>query len=526
MNKNTTTKSAEATKFETELAAIKATRKQLKDKFKTDVDKLFADYRVDVKKLREKKAALFDARKAEVAAAKKAKVIDATGLVVAPGFIDPHSHVNTGLAKEKTKDGKGYLRMGVTTVLCGVCGSSPIPLSKQADVLTENGSGLNVGYFVGLGSVRKHIIGSKNRKPTDAELVKMKALVREGMEWGAFGVSSGLIYTPGLYAKTPEILELTKVAAEFGGIYTTHMRSEGAEIREGLAEALKVGRETGADVNISHIKCAGKAVHGASVEVIATIEEAQKAGVHVTADQYPYDASSTSLSATLLPAWARQDLKGRNKIFDDPEKLAKVKESLSKKFETNDGGKNLVISPSTKDKEIAGKSVAEIAEQWGMTPVDATIKIFRKSSPSVVNHSMCEEDIRNFMVQPWVMTGTDGNSGGGHPRSRGTYAKKIRKYVNEEHLLKLGDMIRRSTGLVADTYGISKRGYLKKDYWADVIVFDPVNVKDNNTFEKPTKYSTGFRAVIVNGEMAVENDQETGALAGVILKRDNSAKVR
>jgi len=459
--------------------------------------------------------------------AKKAEVIDATGLVVAPGFIDPHSHVNTGLAKEKSKDGKGYLRMGVTTVLCGVCGSSPIPVSKQANTLTENGTGLNVGYFVGLGSVRKKILGSENRKPTDAELVKMKALVREGMEWGAFGVSAGLIYTPGIYAKTDELIALTAEAAPFGGIYTTHMRAEGAEILEALDETLEIGKATGADLNISHIKCAGKAAHGLSTEVISRIEKAQKEGVHITADQYPYDASSTSLSATLLPTWARVGTAERNRMFDDPDTLAIVKASIKKKIEkSGNNGANLVISPNSTDKSIKGKSIAQLAEEWGMAPEDVVIKIFRTSGPSVTNHSMCEEDIRNYMVKPWVMTGTDGNASGNHPRSRGTFTKKIRKYVNEEHLLTLGEMIRRSTGLVADTYGIAGRGYIKEGYFADIIVFDPVNVKDNNSFEKPTRYSTGFRAVYVNGEAAVINDEATGALAGVIIKRDNSAKVR
>jgi len=462
----------------------------------------------------------------EAKAAKKAKVMDAAGLVVAPGFIDPHSHVNAGLAKTKTKEGKGYLRMGVTTVLCGVCGSSPVPVSGQADILSEKGSGLNVGYFVGLGSVRKKVLGSSNRVPSDDELVKMKSLVREGMEWGAFGVSSGLIYVPGMYAKTDELIELTAVASEYGGIYTSHMRNEGEKIRDGVAEALKIGRETGADVNISHIKCAGKAVHGASSEIIAAIEDAQKSGMHITADQYPYKASSTTLSATVLPAWARQDKKGRNEIFDDPQKFAKVKKYLEKKIGSYDRGDRIVIAPTTKDKSLAGKSLSQIAKEWDMTTVDAVVKIFRTSSPSVINYSMCEEDIRNFMVQPWVMTGTDGNATGGHPRSRGTYARKIRKYVFEEHIITLLEMIRRSTGLVADTYGIANRGYLKKGYWADVIVFDPAAVRDNNSFEKPLEYSTGFRAVFVNGQLAVDSDVATGALAGMIVKRDNSAKVR
>ena len=458
--------------------------------------------------------------------ARKSEVIDATGLVVAPGFIDPHSHVNNGLSKEKTKYGKGYLRMGVTTVLCGVCGTSPIPLSGQADKLTEKGSGLNVGYFVGLGSVRKTVIGAEDREPSPAELERMKSLVRDGMEWGAFGVSSGLIYNPGIFAKTEELIALTEVASRYGGIYTTHMRSEAENILEAVDEALEVGRKTGADVNISHIKCMGSKTIGLSSEVISRIEKARAAGMNVTADQYPYSASSTTLKSTVIPAWARGNTEKLNRLFNDPDTLEIIKTAIRKKLATANGGANFVISPIDKHEDIKNKSITCIAAEWGVSPEDAIIRILRRSSPKIVNHSMREEDIRDFMVQPWVMTGTDGNETKTHPRSRGSYAKKIRKYVNEEHLISLKDMIRRSTGLVADTYGIPKRGYIKEGYWADIIVFDAAGVRDNANFEGASGYATGFRAVIVNGTPSVVNDECTGALAGRIIKMDNASKVR
>lgn len=465
-------------------------------------------------------------KRGERKAARKAQVIDAGGLVVAPGFIDPHSHINSDLVKAKYKNGEGYLTMGVTTVLCGVCGGSPVPLSQQAKTLEKQGTGLNVGYFIGLGSVRRKVLGTQQRVPTAEELEVMKSYVHEAMEWGAFGVSSGLIYTPGLFAKTDELIELTKVATPYRGIYTTHMRSEGENIDEALEEALTVGAAAGVDVNISHIKCAGEAVHGHSTAVIERIERAQAEGMHVTADQYAYGASSTSLKATVLPGWAAaQSREALNRMFDDPDTLEMIKKELDRNITYYENGETIIFPATSSVKELRGKSLAEAARMWNMTPVDAAVKLFRTGSPSVIKHSMAEEDIRNFMSREWTMTCTDGSIGG-HPRSFGSFTRKIAKYVREDHLLTLGEAIRRCTGLVADTYGIADRGYIRKGAYADIVVFDADKVKDNATYTEPRLTSTGFRMVMVNGRVAVDNDTVTGELAGVIVKMDNSAKVR
>lgn len=458
--------------------------------------------------------------------AKKSQVIDASGMAVCPGFIDPHSHLNTSLAKESKKEGKGYLRMGVTTVLCGMCGSSPVPISKQADVISRQGAGPNIGYFIGLGSVRRKVIGKEDRMPTPFELEQMKNHVRDAMEWGAFGVSSGLIYIPGIFSRTDELIELAKVAAPYHGTYTTHMRNETANVCKALEEAIRIGKEAGVNVNISHIKCAGTLAHGLSEKMISMIESAQREGLHITADQYPYTASSTSLKATVLPRWAAAASRARFlAMLDDKDTLEMIKNHIRKKMIPSNFGANYHISPSSPMKDLRGKSIADIASEWHMEPVDAIVEIFRRGAPSIVNHSMSEEDVRNFMSRPWVMTCTDGSSGGSHPRSRGTFARKIRKYVNEEHVISLSDAVRRCTGLVADTYGIAQRGYLREGYYADITVFDPMNVTDNSTYEKPLAYATGFRAVLVNGKIAVLNDETTGATAGRVIKMDNSAKV-
>lgn len=450
------------------------------------------------------------------------KVIDATGMVVCPGFIDPHSHVNANMVKEQYKHNKGYLCMGVTTVLCGVCGGGPVPISKQADKLQEQGFGTNIGYFLGLGSVRKKVIGNADRVPTAEELEKMKKMVKTAMEWGAFGVSSGLIYTPGCFAKTDELIELTKVAAPYGGIYTTHMRNEGNNVLQSLDEALKIGNEAGVAVNISHMKCTTK-MKGHSDLMMAKMDSARRAGMRLTGDQYPFTASSTSLTASVLPKWASAaGRKGYLRMFKNEDTLAMIKKTVKSKIGPSKGT-NMLFSNYCKDEAIRGLTLAEIAEKWNMDATDAAIEVLRRSAPSVVKFIIDEGDLRNIMKQPWTMTGTDG-SVGGHPRSFSTYTLKIRKFVLEEKIITLDEMIRRSTGMVAETYGIPKRGFIREGYYADVLVFNPYDLKDNADYKNPRELSTGFKAVIVNGEVAVDESRPTEALAGMIVKMDNSYK--
>ena len=461
---------------------------------------------------------------ADIPESKADNVIDAKGEVVAPGFIDPHSHINRNMKKPETKENEGYLTMGVTTVLCGMCGGSPVPISQEVELLESQGFGTNIGYFIGLGSVRKKVMGNDNRKPTAEEMARMKEYVREAMRDGAFGVTTGLIYTPGCFADTEEIIEITREIAPFKGIYSTHMRNEGTKILTAIDEAARICKETGVDLNISHLKCGGKS-KGNAAGVVAKINELQASGLHVTADQYPYTASSTSLSATVLPKWAvAAGAKRFRKMIKNADTLDILRKAVAKNVK-GEAASNIIISPLCKDDEIKGRSLAELAEVWNVTPEDAAIECLRRSWPSSVKHSFREEDLRYFMKQPFVMTCTDGSIGG-HPRAYGSFTRKLKTYVCEEKVITMGEMIRRSTGLVADTYGIAKRGYLRKGYWADIIVFDPETVTDNATYEEPQKLSTGFTMVMVNGQIAVSNDIPNGTLSGKVIKMDNSAKVR
>ncbi len=452
------------------------------------------------------------------------KVIKAKGMVVCPGFIDPHSHVNSNMVKEETKYNKGYLCMGVTTVLCGMCGGSPVPISKQARTLTKQGFGTNVGYFIGLGSVRRKVVGRQDRIPSPEELEKMKSLVKDAMDWGAFGVSSGLIYTPGCFARTEELIELTKVIAPYQGIYTTHMRNEGNDILKSIEETARIGREAGVQINISHLKSTGK-MKGHSEEVVAAIEALRASGMRVTADQYPYTASSTSLTASILPKWAATvGRKGYLRMFDDPDTLQMIKATVKKKI-GNGAGSNMLFSNYCKDTGIRGLTLQQIAEKWNMDATDAAIEILRRSAPSVVKFTMDESDMVRYMSQEWVMTCTDGSIGG-HPRSFSTYTHKVRKFVLEDKVLTLGEMIRRSSGLVAETYGIPYRGFIREGYFADILVFRPEDLRDNADYVNPRELATGYRAVIVNGQIAVEDSRPTEALAGQIVKMDNSFKAK
>ena len=461
---------------------------------------------------------------ADIPESKADNVIDATGNIVAPGFIDPHSHINRNMKKPETKENEGYLAMGVTTVLCGLCGGGPVPISEEVDLLESQGFGTNIGYFLGLGSVRKKVMGNDNRKPTAAELARMKEYVREAMRDGAFGVTTGLIYTPGCFADTEELIELTREIAPFKGIYSTHMRSEGTNILKAIDEAVRICTEAGVDLNISHLKVGGKS-KGNAAGVVARIHEAQAAGLHVTGDQYPYTASSTSLSATVLPKWVTAaGAKRFRQMIKNADTLNIIRKAVAKSLGSS-AGENIQISALAKDDEIKGRTIADLAESWNVTPEDATIECLRRCWPSSVKNSFLEEDVRYFMKQPFVMTCTDGSISG-HPRAFGTYARKLKTYVKEEKVISMDDMIRRSTGLVADTYGIAKRGYLRKGYFADIIVFDPETVSDHATFDEPDRLSTGFTMVMVNGKIAISNDIPNGTLSGKVIKMDNSAKVR
>jgi N-acyl-D-aspartate/D-glutamate deacylase/Tol biopolymer transport system component/acetyl esterase/lipase len=452
------------------------------------------------------------------------RVIDATGLIVAPGFIDPHTHADDDLFDPKRAANLPYLTQGVTTVFIGNDGRSRIPLGKALDQLQSQGVGTNVSSFVGHGSVRQSVMGMSDAVPAPEQLEKMKSLVRQGIDDGALGLSTGLYYAPGSYARTEEVIELAKVASERGGVYDTHQRDESSYtigLLASIEEIIRIGREAKIPVHISHIKALGADVWGQSGKAIEIINRARAEGVNVTANQYPYVASGTGLSASLLPRWAeaggRQELLKR---IDDsairPKLIAEMERNLKRR-----GGANslLILSTSGRDADhsLIGKRLDEIARSRGKSPVETALEIIKTGGAGVASFNMTESDIENFMRQPWVMTGSDGS--GGHPRKYGSYPRKIREYVFNRHVITLPRMIQASSLQVAETFYLKDRGKLSPGYYADVIVFDEKTIADRSTYDSPEVFAEGVKYVIVNGKVAIDGGKHTGALAGRTLRK-------
>ncbi|MGE0884545.1 MAG: prolyl oligopeptidase family serine peptidase [Blastocatellales bacterium] len=448
------------------------------------------------------------------------RVIDAAGLIVAPGFIDPHTHADEDLFDPKRNANLAFLTQGVTTVFIGSDGRSRIPLGKALQQLQTQGIGTNVASFVGHNAVRQAVMGSVDAAPTAEQLEKMKALVRQGMIEGAIGLSTGLYYAPGSYSKTEEVIELAKIAAEFGGVYDTHQRDESSYtigLLGSIEEVIRIGREARIPVHISHIKALGADVWGKSGEAIALINRARAEGVNVTANQYPYIASGTGLSAALLPRWAeaggRQEMLKR---IDDPA----IRPKLIAEMEVNlkrRGGANSLLIRGGADRNLVGKRLDEIARARGKSPVETALEIIKAGNAGVTSFNMTEADIENFMGQPWVMTGSDGS--GGHPRKWGTYPRKIREYVLNRKIISMERMIQASSSQVAETFHLRNRGKLAEGWFADVVVFDPKTIADRSTYDQPELQAEGLRFIFVNGKLSVENSKYNGALAGRTLRK-------
>jgi N-acyl-D-aspartate/D-glutamate deacylase/dipeptidyl aminopeptidase/acylaminoacyl peptidase len=449
-----------------------------------------------------------------------ARVIDATGLIVAPGFIDPHTHADEDLFDPKRAANLPYLLQGVTTVFIGNDGRSRIPLGKALEQLQSQGVGVNVASFVGHGAVRQAVMGMIDAAPTAEQLEKMRSLVRQGMEDGALGLSTGLYYAPGSYAKTEEVIELAKVAAERGGVYDTHQRDESSYtigLLASIEEVIRIGREAKIPVHISHIKALGADVWGQSAKAIENINRARAEGVNVTANQYPYIASGTGLSAALLPRWAeaggRQELLKR---IDDsairPKLITEMEQNLKRR-----GGANSLLIRGGADRSLVGKRLDEIAKSRGKSAVETALEIIKTGNAGVTSFNMTESDIESFMKQPWVMTGSDGS--GGHPRKYGTYPRKIREYVLNRRVITLPRMIQASSLQVAETFNLKDRGKLSHGYFADVIVFDEKTIADRSTYENPEVFAEGMKYVIVNGKLAVDGGKYTEVMAGRALRK-------
>jgi N-acyl-D-amino-acid deacylase len=456
---------------------------------------------------------------------KARRVIDAHGLMVAPGFIDPHTHTFEDLSNPATRRNDAYLMQGVTTVATGNDGSSPLQIADALRKWAQQGIGTNAALFIGQGSVRSAVMGMSDTKPTPEQMDSMKALVDRGMKDGAIGMSTGLYYAPGSYSSTEEVIALAKVAAADGGIYDTHMRDESTYnigLLASVQETIRIGREAHIPVMISHIKALGRDVWGQSTQVIALVDEARAAGVQVTASQYPYDASGTSVEAALIPRWA--EVGGSAALLQrigDPAVRPRLMAEMQKNLDRRGGPESLLMTASP-DKEFTGKTLAKIAQERGVSPIEAALTIIQKGGADVASFNMKQTDIKNFMRQDWVMTCSDGSPG--HPRKYGTFPEKLRKYVFDEHVITLPFAIRSSTSLPAETLGLKDRGLLKAGYFADVVVFDPNTIRARSTYEQPKLLATGVVYLLVNGQLAIDGGELTDAHAGRPLPHGSPAK--
>ena len=448
------------------------------------------------------------------------RVIDAHGLIVAPGFIDPHTHTFDDLTSTQRHSNIAYLMQGVTTVVTGNDGSSPLPIGAALRKWDQQGIGTNAALLVGMCSVRRQVMGMADTAPSAAQLEQMKRFVKQGMDDGAFGMSAGLFYAPCSFAATEEVIELAKVAAEEHGYYDTHMRDESSYsigLLGSIRETIRIGREAKLPVHISHIKALGTDVWGQSTEAIKIIREAESQGIEVTADQYPYNASGTSLVPALVPRWAEAG--GRDQMlkrFDDASTRPRLLAEMEQNLKRRGGAKSLLITSSA-DSRAANKNLQQIADERHEAPLDAAIELIRAGANDVASFNMNEDDIDNFMKQDFVMTGSDGSPG--HPRKYGTFPRKIREYALNRKIVTVPFAIRSSSALTADSLGIKDRGSLRVGYLADVIVFDERTIADQATYEKPETLATGMRYVIVNGKLAVEDGKYNGTLAGKALRR-------
>ena len=456
------------------------------------------------------------------------RVIDARGLWVTPGFVDPHSHAAGGLGSAELSHARPLLAQGITTVVVNPDGGGPVDLATQRGQLLEHGLGVNVAQLIGHGSIRTAVIGRDDRPPTPDELGRMRALAREAMEHGAFGLSSGLFYAPGSYADIGEVVELGKVVARYGGVYTSHIRDESdytIGLTAAVEEVIRVAREAGMRGSVTHIKALGPRVWGSAADVVTQIEQARAAGVEVFACQYPYTASATGLSAALLDRWIQDG--GREQMLArlrDPEVRRRVRSEMVENLDRRGGAERIQFRRHPPDPSIEGRTLSAVAAERGQDPIETALALIEEGSPGIVSFNMMDADVELFMRQPWVMTCTDGGlvpmgRGVPHPRNYGTYPRKLRKYVLEQGTVGLSEAVRSMTYTPATLYRVADRGIIRAGAMADLVVIDPATVRETATFTDPHQLSEGMVHVLVNGQLVIDGARFTGALPGQVLSQ-------
>jgi N-acyl-D-amino-acid deacylase len=455
------------------------------------------------------------------------RTIDARGQILAPGFIDVHTHVESVYNSPAAEN---FVRMGVTTLVTGNCGGSTTEVAEFLGRINKEPLAINLATLIGHGSVRRKAMGLDDRAPTPEELKQMESIVEQAMKDGAVGLSTGLIYVPGTYAKTDEVVALARVAAKYQGLYATHMRNEGDKVADAIRESIQIGEQAGLPVDISHFKISNKKLWGQSPMTLGLVREARARGLSVTVDQYAYTASSTSLDSR-LPAWLRAggldeskkrlaDQATRDRVFKE------MKDTLKKS-----GFKDYsyaVVASYRPDKSFNGKSIAEITKQVKnksdvTTQIEQILEMFEAGGASMVYHSMDEDDVKRIMQEPFTMIASDAgvrqlDDSVPHPRGYGNNARVLGRYVRELKLISLEDAIRKMTSLPAQTFGFRDRGLIREGLAADLVIFDENTIIDQATFDKPHQFPLGISYVIVNGTPVLENNQMTSARSGVALR--------
>ena len=461
-----------------------------------------------------------------------ARTVDAAGRVIAPGLIDTHSHAGESLSRRGLHFAEALLAQGVTTIVINPDGGGPLDLEAQRARLRTLGIGVNVAPLVGHGAIRGTVIGGEARPPTALERERMREAVRVAMRDGAFGLSSGLFYTPGAYAQTDEVTDLMRTAAEALGrsaVHTSHIRDEGTYsigVLAAVDEIIAIAEGSDTTGIVTHMKALGPDAWGRTRECAAHIDAARARGVSVWADQYPYEASGTSLFAALIPreaqAGGRKALAGR---LADPLQRAALLPLVAENIRRRGGPASLMVAFHPPDRSVEGQSLAQIAQARGVSAEEAALALVALHDTSTVSFNMSMEDIEYLMRLPWMMTCSDGatymaGEGKPHPRGHGAFTRKLTAFVRERKTLSLGQALHSMTGLSAQVFSLTGRGVIAEGAHADLVVFDPAALRDEATYQEPHRHATGMHCVLVNGTFAIDEGRPTHALAGVPLRRE------